>query len=83
MGWGVMELEYSFNLVLCVIAVLLTSTIAFQQVFFLRQIQKLVDKLMSRSYTEYKTAEKPDAPLHVVASDETPEDMRSLQEFTI
>jgi hypothetical protein len=44
MGWGLLIAAG-----LCV----------FQQVFFFRQIHKLVDKLMSRSYTEYTSASAP------------------------
>lgn len=35
----------------------LAALICFQQVYYLRQIQKLIDKLMSRDFHEYKVAE--------------------------
>lgn len=59
----------------------LVLVIAVQQWFYMRQVQKLVDKLMSRSYTEYITAQKP--PLRVEVPTEAPEDLRSLSEFSI
>lgn len=37
----------------------LLALIVFQQVFYLRHIQKLVDKLMSRDITEYQRAVSP------------------------
>lgn len=64
-----------------IIILVLLSVIFIQQVYYLRQIQKLVDKLMSRSYTEYVRAEKPfERPK--IASDEPLEDLRTLQEFS-
>ena len=42
-----------------VISFTLVGLIVFQQIYFMRQIQKLVDKLMSKSFAEYKQAEKP------------------------
>lgn len=64
-----------------VIVFILLIVIAAQQMYFLRQIQKLVDKLMSRSYTEYIRAEKPVEKPTIKLDLEEPEDLRSLQEF--
>ena len=61
---------------------LLLAFIAGQQFFFLRQIQKLVDKIMSRSFTEYVMAKEPQKPKISVPLDE-PEDLRTLQEFSL
>jgi len=56
-----------------------------QQIFFLHQIQKMVDKIMSRNYGDYRIAEE-----H--AAQETPnrgipqeprEDLRALDEIMI
>ena len=57
------------------------AVIALQQIFFMWQIQKLVDKAMSGSYTEYVNATK--EPLRVQTTDEPPEDLRTLQEFQL
>lgn len=55
---------------------------AAQTFFFLSNIQKLIDKVMSRSYTEYIKAGEPPAPRFQFNQD-APEDLRSLQEFKI
>lgn len=52
-----------------------------QQLFFMNQIQKLVDKVMSRSYTEYIRADAPKTKVQV--EQEPPEDLRPLQEFSM
>lgn len=36
----------------------LLAVIVLQQLFYMRQVQKLVDKLMSRNYAEYSQSEK-------------------------
>lgn len=59
----------------------LCALLAAQQIFYLWQIQKLVDKLMSRSYTEYATAKVP--PIKVEVPADPPEDLRTLQEFSM
>ena len=67
-----------------VISILISGLVLFavaQQFFFMRQIQKLVDKVMSRSYTEYVRAEKPAKKETIIA--EPAEDLRALQEFQI
>jgi len=38
-------------------ALLLGVLLLFQQVYYMRQVQKLVDKCMSRSFHEYRVAE--------------------------
>lgn len=53
---------------------------AYQQWFYTRQIQKLVDKLMSRSYHEYKNATAPPV-VRLPPEAEPPEDLRPLQDF--
>lgn len=59
--------------------VALATLYAFQQFFFLKQIQKLVDKVMSRSFGEYQRAQE---PVSRVKMDAAPaEDLRTLQEF--
>lgn len=40
-----------------IVELALIGIIVFQQVYYMRQVQKLVDKLMSRSFHEYKVAE--------------------------
>lgn len=61
--------------------IVLLLIVALQQAFFMWQIQKLVDKVMSRSYTEYIKAK--DTTPKVQVEVEAPEDLRSLQEFQI
>ncbi len=62
----------------------LTALIVFQQVYFMRQIQKLVDKLMSRDFSEYQTAVTPKPPrAKVQETAPLPEDLRVLQGFHI
>ena len=63
-----------------VVILTLVGLLVFQQVYFMRQVQKLLDKLMSRSYTEYKAAEKPTQRVKVQESI-FPEDMGPLSEF--
>jgi hypothetical protein len=45
-----------------VVSLGLVGLIVFQQAFYLRQIQKLIDKLMSRDLTEYQRAVTPTPP---------------------
>lgn len=65
------------------VPVILCAVIAFQQVYYLWQIQKLVDKIMSRSYTEYTRAKEPKKDLNISLSQDAPEDLRTLQGFTL
>ncbi len=56
--------------------------VVFQQIFFMRQIQKLVDKSMSRSFQEYQSAERPkEKPGPLKIPTEAAEDLRVMQEF--
>lgn len=65
------------------IIIALCALLAVQQVFYLHQIQKLVDKLMSRSYTDYTAAKTPPKEIRVQVPAEPPEDLRILQEFSL
>jgi len=67
------------DMTLMVIA-LLMGIIVYQQWFFMRQVQELVNKLMSRSFMEYKNTVEPPPP-RVKIDDSVPEDLRALQEF--
>lgn len=64
------------------VVVLLSAIVVWQQIFFSRQNQQLVDKLMSRSFNEYQAAKNPPPP-RVHVSNEIPEDLRPLQEFQV
>lgn len=56
----------------------------YQQRFFMREIQKLVDKSMSRDLTEYARASiAPSVKAKVQLPQEPPEDLRILQEFNL
>lgn len=55
--------------------------LVFQQWFFLRQIQILVNKLMSRSYHEFKAAEAPPQPRIIQEDHDVPEDLRVMEQF--
>lgn len=60
----------------------LAGIVVFQQVFFMRQIQKLVDKAMSRDFAEYKKATDKPEKVTVQLQSELPEDLRTLQGIT-
>lgn len=63
---------------------LVIGCLLFVIIFQYLTIQKLVDKIMSRSFHEYKTAETYDAKPTVKINDtEIPEDLRSLSEFSL
>ena len=64
-----------------IVLVALVGVIVYQQFFFLKQIQVLVDKLMSRSFQEYTRTKEPLPPRVKVESD-PPEDLRVLQGIT-
>lgn len=65
-----------------VLVVALILIVGYQQWFFTRQIQLLVDKLMSRSFAEYQQANTPIPPRNVVqVPPPIPEDLRTLQPF--
>jgi hypothetical protein len=55
-----------------------------REIFFLRQVQKLLDRAMSRSYHEYKVAENlgRDKPMRPRVDDDMPEDLGILQGIT-
>jgi hypothetical protein len=62
-----------------IIIAVLVGLIIFQQVYFLRQIQKLLDKLMSGSYQGYVAATN---PVTRVKLDDIPnEDMNILADI--
>jgi hypothetical protein len=70
------------SLFIALVSVLLVF-IALQQFFFLHQINKLVDKVMSRSYTEYVKAKEPTQRPSIQIPTEPLEDLRTLQEFQL
>lgn len=57
------------------------AVIIIQQLFFMRQVQKLIDKLMSRNYFEYESAKPRAEKLEVKLpkDNELPDDLRVLQ----
>lgn len=59
----------------------LAALIVYQQVFWSRQVQKLVDKLMSRNYAEYVQATKPILPKVKVDDDSAIEESHILDEL--
>lgn len=57
----------------------LGSVVVFQQIYFMRQIQKLLDKMMSGSYQSYVAATNPQSRVKI---DEIPdEDLRILTDI--
>ena len=50
---------------------------------FLTEIQLLLNKLMSRSYSEFRSAEVIEPRPEFKVEPDIPEDMRSLQEFSV
>lgn len=67
---------------LCAVILVLVGVIVYQQHFFTRQIQTLVDKLMSRSFGEYQAVKNPPPPRAQIPTD-VPDDLRGLQEFKL
>ena len=61
---------------------LLCGLLAAQQWFYMREIQKLVDKLMSRDFGEYNRIASPQPKLKVKLPEGIPEDLGALKEFT-
>lgn len=53
----------------------------FQMVYWSRQVQKLVDKLMSRNYAEYVQVNKPPLPTVKVTDDIAVEERDVLNEL--
>ena len=62
------------------LVLVLVGVIIHQQIFFTKQIQRLVDKLMSRDFTTYVQATKPPPPRVMLPIGE-PEDLSALNEF--
>jgi hypothetical protein len=67
-----------------VVTVLLCAIVVWQQYFYTSQIQKLIDKLMSRDFSDYKRTIDPPkaAPKHQEPLP-YPEDMSVLQNFQL
>jgi biopolymer transport protein ExbB/TolQ len=58
----------------------LVALLLFQQLFWARQVQKLIDKLMSKSFAEYKLVEdKIDTSVKRIKIEQHDEDLGSLQ----
>lgn len=63
---------------------LLVAMLMYQQFFFMRHIQRLVDKVMSRDYRDYVTTQEPPVVQRSAANDQgAPEDLGVLQGFGI
>ena len=69
-----------FLLVACALEFLVIIAL---HIFYSRQIQKLLDKLMSRDYREYHSVTAPPKKNERIELPETPEDLRVLQGFQI
>ncbi len=52
-----------------------------QQAFYMFQVQRLIDKLMSRNYFEFKQAEQPIIQRKPTVDQSPDEDIGSLAEF--
>lgn len=65
-----------------ILDLILIAIIVAQQGFYLWQIQKLLDKAMSRSYTEYTQAKRPPKPRGEAIDSSPDEDLGALQEFS-
>lgn len=64
------------------VIIFLGVIIVFQQVYFMRQIQKLLDKLMAGNYQGYVAATRP-LPQRVAKLDDLPsEDLSVLKDFS-
>lgn len=62
---------------------LLAGYIVVREIFFMYTTNKLINKLMSRNYHEYKAAETIDQkPVNQFIQPEDPMDMGALSEFT-
>jgi hypothetical protein len=62
-----------------IIILVLSGVIVFQQLFHMRQIQKLIDKVMSRDFAAYRAASEKPEKVEVRLPAEPPEDLRTLQ----
>jgi len=70
------------DLVLMPVIIILLCILVWQQIFWARQVQDLIDKLMSKSFAEYKQAKAPKEPRAPKAPVfEAPEDMGSISGF--
>lgn len=70
--------------VLLTVVVALIALVIYTQVFFFRQTQLLVNKIMSGDYHAYVRSEKPaDIAQRVPAPPDPPEDLRILQGFQL
>ncbi len=63
------------------IEIALLGLLLMQQVYYMRQVQKLIDKLMSRSYHEFVGATKPQAKREIKLPTEPAEDLGVLTGF--
>ncbi len=64
------------------IIILMTGLNIFQVVYWSRQVQKLVDKLMSRNYAEYNQSQIVPTPrLEVKLPPDDSEDLNALNSF--
>lgn len=63
-----------------IIVIALGLLVFYQQWFFTREIQKLIDKLMSRNFAEYQQVVNPppQEPPRINLNDEPQEDLRVL-----
>ncbi len=69
------------DFILFVVIFFLSALLLIQHFFFLRQIQKLIDKLMSRDFSEYNAANKKVIEKTIKIPSEPAEDLRTLQTF--
>ncbi len=61
----------------------MAALLIWQQVFFTKQIQLMINKLMSRDYADYERVATPAPPRPIIVPSEAPEDFRPLQEFNL
>lgn len=60
----------------------IVGILIFQQFFYMRQIQKLVDKMMCRSLSEYNNASAPKKEVKIKLQDEYVDNgLRTLDDF--
>lgn len=74
-------MEHILSISFGVCSLVLLCFVVSQQIFFMRHIQKLVDKVMSKDFQHYQSAQKKDERVKVQVSEEAPEDMRVMHEF--
>lgn len=62
----------------------LSVVVVAQQLFFMRQIHSLVNKIMAGDYHSYVRTEKaPTGPVRIPVPQDPPEDLRILQDFRV